>query len=66
MTKHKLTLLLWKLTSSDGRSDSGKHDLEENVVIMSATKEIQQLGLWCYFMPAPPADVELFGQFLLI
>lgn len=40
--------------------------LEENVVIMPATKQIKQLGLWCHFMPALQADVELFGEFLLI
>lgn len=40
MTKHNLTLVLWKLTSSDGRFDSNKHHPGENVVIMSTTKEI--------------------------
>lgn len=52
MTKHDLTLLLRRLTSLDGCSDSSKHHLGENVVIMSATKEMWQLGLWCHVMPA--------------
>ena len=65
MTKHSLTLPLWKLCSSLGRSDSDKRHPGENVVIMSATKETEQLGQWCHFMPGQPADVELFGRFLL-